>query len=529
MRRRRSRLAGYALTGLLLASCLTVASSGRADDATDKLAAQVTIHRDEWGVPHVEGPTDVSVVFGFAYAQAEDYFWQVEDTYIASLGRYAEVNGEAGLDSDLLNRSFEIPQHAQADFPKIEPKLQAICQAYADGLNHYLASNPQVKPRLITHFEPWHVLAFERHVLLEFMFGKSHAPRGQVRKAIEDIQAATGSNAWAIGPSRTKSKKAMLFANPHQPWFGYGQFYEGHLKSGEGLNFSGSCFFGGPLPTIGHNEYLGWSHTVNDPDVADVWLETFDDPKNPLNYKHGDGYRPATEWKETIKVKTASGMEDKTLHVAQDAPRPDCRQERGRASDGRADFETGRGQPAAAGPADDQGQESGRVARGDGRVEPANVQHLLRRPRRQYLLCLQRRDSQARRQLRLDQAGRRLESQDRLARTARVRRIAADRSIRRRASCRTATPRRYLATDEGNPAIGDFPAYMVEDRFDDKRRAKVSRMLLRGMHDITFEDWQTAAFDTTLYWPLVELPALGARLERAGRRSIRRWPPSASR
>ena len=107
------------------------------------------------------------------------------------------------------------------------------------GLNHYLAKHPQVKPRLITKFEPWHVLAYERHVLLEFMFGKTHAPQTGVRKVAEEFEAATGSNAWAIGPSRTKSGKAMLFANPHQPWFGYGQFYEGHLKSGEGLNFAG--------------------------------------------------------------------------------------------------------------------------------------------------------------------------------------------------------------------------------------------------------------------------------------------------
>ena len=72
------------------------------------LANQVTIHRDHCGVPHIFGDNDQSVIFGFGYAQAEDYFWQVEDVYILALGRYAEVHGPRGLNSDLLNRAFEI-------------------------------------------------------------------------------------------------------------------------------------------------------------------------------------------------------------------------------------------------------------------------------------------------------------------------------------------------------------------------------------------------------------------------------------
>ncbi len=291
MRRHRSLNLGWIVAGVLLVTCWRVAPVAVAEEAVDakKMAAQVTIHRDEWGVPHIEGPTDASVAFGFAYAQAEDYFWQIEDTYAAALGRHAELIGPDGVNSDLLTRSFQIPEGAKADFPKIEPELQAIAAAYTAGLNHYLASHPEVKPRLITHFEPWNMLAYERNVLLSFLFGKSHAPRGQIDKVAEGFQAAIGSNTWAIAPSRTKSDNAMLFANPHQPWFGYGQFYEGHVKSGEGLNFSGACFFGGPLPTIGHNEHLGWSHTVNNPDVADVWLETFDDKEAALKYKSGHG------------------------------------------------------------------------------------------------------------------------------------------------------------------------------------------------------------------------------------------------
>ena len=127
------------------------------------LAKTVTIERDTFGVPHVYGPTDASCVFGFIYAQAEDYFWQVEDSYLRSLGRAAEVYGEKSLPDDLVNRALEITRLSQEEFESASPKTKEICQAVADGLNYYLAVNPQVKPRLITHFEPWHPLAFRRY------------------------------------------------------------------------------------------------------------------------------------------------------------------------------------------------------------------------------------------------------------------------------------------------------------------------------------------------------------------------------
>lgn len=229
-----------------------------AADPTDAERAQrATIHRDKWGVAHIDGPTDADVVFALAYAQAEDYFWQIEDSYSQALGRYAELLGESGLTSDLTNHAFEITARSQQDFPKLDPQLRAIGTAYAAGINYFLAKHPQLKPRLLTRWEPWHVLAYERHVMLERLYGKAHAPRPSPEPLAAEIEAATGSNAWAIGPSKTRDGTTMLFVNPHQPWFGSGQFWEVHVRSGEGWNFSGSTFFGGPFPTMGHNEHLG--------------------------------------------------------------------------------------------------------------------------------------------------------------------------------------------------------------------------------------------------------------------------------
>jgi penicillin amidase len=507
-RRRIGRLLRVVLVALVY--CAPAALVG--SDLGESLAPQVTIYRDEWSVPHIEGPTDASVSFGFAYAQAEDYFWQVEDTYIASLGRASEVYGAKGIDADLLNRSFEIARQAQADYPNLEPQLQAICEAYTAGLNYFLRKNPQVKPRLITRFEPWHVLAYERHVLLEFLFGKTHAPKGQVRKVAEEVRAAVGSNAWAIAPSRTRSKKAMLFANPHQPWFGYGQFYEGHLKSGEGLNFAGSAFFGGPLLTMGHNEVLGWAHTVNEPDVGDVWLETFDDPDNKLNYRYGDGYRLATAWQETIKVKTAEGLQEKTFVLKKTHHGPVI----GANADGKqlsvriARLSEGSRlrQSLKMTKARDFGE--WKAAMAELNLQMFNTCYADNQGNIFYVYngAVPKRDGSFDWTRPVDGSNPKTEWLG-LHAFADLPQILNPPSGFLQ-SC-NATP--FLTTDDGNPSIGDFPAYMVQDRFDDKRRSKVSRMLLREMRDISFDDWKQSAWDTTLYWPLMNLQPLALELK----------------
>src|SRR5260370_831487 len=118
---------------------------------------------------------------------------------------------------------------------------------------------------------------------------------------------------WAIMPSKSASGHAMLFINPHQPFFGPGQWYEGHVHSDQGWNMSGASFFGSPFPTIGHNDLLGWSHTVNKPDIADIYEETFDNSQDPLAYRYDGAHRHAIEWTETIKVKTGDTFADRAF------------------------------------------------------------------------------------------------------------------------------------------------------------------------------------------------------------------------
>jgi penicillin amidase len=512
MRRVRILLLGVIFLSGVVSADIRVAGAG---DLAAKLAEQVTIHRDEWGVPHIEGPTDASVAFGFAYAQAQDYFWQVEDTYIAAIGRYAEIYGEPALDKDLLNNSFEIASGAQRDFPKLDPQVKAICEGYAAGLNHYLAKHPEVKPRLITKFEPWQVIAYERAVLLEFLFGKTHASKGKLKDVTQEVRAATGSNTWAISPSRTKSGKAMLFANPHQPWFGYGQFYEGHLKSGEGLNMAGSAFFGGPLITIGHNDVLGWSHTVNEPDVGDVWIETFDDPKNPNNYRYGDSHRTATEWKATLKVKTPQGLEDREFTFRKTHHGPII----GKQDDGKylavniAKLTEGSRMRQALRMGKSRNLDDFRAAMAELNLQMFNTCYADNQGNIFYVYngTVPKRDRSFDWSKPVDGSDPRTDWQG-LHTFDELPQILNPKSGYVQ-NC-NATP--FLATDEGNPSIGDFPPYMVEERMTDKRRSEVSRMLLRKMHGITFDDWKEAAWDTTLYWPLVNLPRYARALAELG-------------
>jgi penicillin amidase len=292
-----------------------------------QLADSVTIYRDAYGVPHVHGATDAAAAFGFAYAQAEDNFWQIEDNFIRAIGRSAEVYGRDALLDDWINRGLETTRLSIEEYEKSSPEVRALLDGYAEGLNFYVAHNPEVEPRLLDRFEPWHVLAFIRYLYYQrgFLFG-TRIPRDAFMEqftistgtSLEETAALAlpaterGSNSWAVTPKKSASGNAMLLINPHLPFFGPSQVYEGHVMSDEGWNFSGYTRFGFPQPYVGFNEHLGWASTDNAADLQDVYMETFDDPDDPLAYRYGDEHRKAEEWTETIRIKTETGVEEQS-------------------------------------------------------------------------------------------------------------------------------------------------------------------------------------------------------------------------
>ena len=278
----------------------------------EQRAQTVTIHRDRYGIPHVFARTDPGAVFGFGYAQAEDNFLRIEDNFIRAVGRASEVYGDGSLEDDRLNRALELPRLAWEEYHRLDGRTRALVDAYADGVNYYLATHPAVRPRLLQRIEPWYPLAFIRYNYFENGFARAiGVTRSEFLTADADTRRGladnVGSNGWVIGPSRSASGNALLFINPHLPFFGPGQVYEGHVRSDEGWNFTGYTRFGFPFPYVGHNETVGWVSTDNAADVADAYRETFDDPRRPLAYRYGRGYRIAREWKDTIRVRSDGG------------------------------------------------------------------------------------------------------------------------------------------------------------------------------------------------------------------------------
>ncbi len=473
---------------------------------------QVKIHRDSWGVPHIDGPTDAAVAYGFAYAQAEDFFWQIEDTAIMGLGRSAEFNGENGLDNDLVNRAFEIPRRSKEDYEKSEPQFRKIGEAFAAGLNHYLEKHPNTPRRLTEKFEPWHFSAMERNSLLTHTYGRLHTGRGDLRKNLEEWRKHAGSNGWAIAPSRTASGNAMLFINPHQPYYGYGQFGEAHLRSGEGLNVSGCFLFGSPLIIIGRNEYLGWANTTNDPGMASAWVETFDDSQNPLNYKYDGAYRTATEWTEIVKIKKGNNIEErtytfrKTHHGPIIAKRDDTHYISGRVANL---FEGNRMRQLFA-MAKSKNLDDFKRAHKDSDFPLFNMTYADREGNIFYLYgaAVPTRDPSFDWNQPVDGSDPRTE-------WGPIHRMEDLPQVENPPSgfvqnCNS-TP--FTTTDVGSPSWQDYPPYMVEEKHDDKRRARVSRMILREQRGLTYEKLQELAFDTTMYWPLAELPNYRRRFE----------------
>jgi acyl-homoserine-lactone acylase len=276
-------------------------------------AANVTIVRDDWGISHVHGRTDADAVFGAIYAQAEDDFNRVESNYLTALGRTAEVEGADAIYADLRAKLYADPRKLEADYSASPPELRALMDAWADGLNYFLAVHPDVHPKLLTHFEPWMALSFtegsiggdiERISLdgLRAFYGQGRAVA--MRRREDPRQRDSGSNGIAIAPSMTENGHALLLINPHTSFYFRSEF---QMRSDQGLDAYGASTWGQFFIYQGFNDRIGWMHTSTGVDNVDFFTETIVRRNGALYYRYGTELLPVAVSHITVPYRTARG------------------------------------------------------------------------------------------------------------------------------------------------------------------------------------------------------------------------------
>jgi acyl-homoserine-lactone acylase len=313
----------------------------------EREAANVTIVRDDWGIAHVYGKTDADAVFGMEYAQAEDDFNRVETNYINAMGRLAETEGESRIYLDLRMKLFIDPAELKTQYAASPAWLKTLMDSFADGLNYYIFKHPEIKPRVIKHFEPWMALSFtegsiggdiERVNLqqLEAFYSKApviqacnctapHAEMAYVHDS--DPPEPTGSNGMAIAPSNTAGHHALLLINPHTSFFFRSEL---QMASDQGLDAYGAVTWGQFFIYQGFNEHAGWMHTSSGVDAVDQYLETVEKKGDGFFYKHGTEERSLTSKQITVPYKTDHGMAEKKFTVYFSHHGPIIREQNGR-------------------------------------------------------------------------------------------------------------------------------------------------------------------------------------------------------
>lgn len=312
----------------VISSLLVVVALGACNSSISKLAQQaenITIIRDDFGVPHVYGKTDADAVFGLMYAQAEDDFKRVERNYIWATGRLAEVEGERALYSDLRARLFMSTEEAIENYEKAPQWLKELCDAWANGLNYYLETHPEVTPALITKFEPWMPMYFSegsiggdieristRRIKAFYEDKASLALNefGHGFTAIDPYAEPKGSNGIAVAGEHTASGNAMLLINPHTSFYFRGEV---HAVSEEGLNAYGAVTWGQFFIYQGFNESTGWMHTSTYTDIMDEFTEEVEERDGKLMYKYGEEWREVETSEVTLKYLEDGELKEKTF------------------------------------------------------------------------------------------------------------------------------------------------------------------------------------------------------------------------
>lgn len=278
------------------------------------LASQVQIRRTQFGVPHITGQSLAAAAFGLAYCQAEDHLDNILRGILGVRSQLSETFGpgdqDANITADFFNRQFRVYERTLDNYHKLDPDYRAMVEAFAAGLNYYVERHRDAVPPWTPQVTGHDVAAYGTAGVMRFAFNRSHLLRDFLKSQNAASTTALpetddeeyGSNMWAFAPSRSQSGHAMLMGNPHQPWAPVSTYYEAHLIVPGRMNFYGSTFIGRPILTSGWNDVLGWSHTVNAPDLEEIY-ELDLDPARADHFLFDGGSVPLARQDVTIKIR----------------------------------------------------------------------------------------------------------------------------------------------------------------------------------------------------------------------------------
>jgi len=273
-------------------------------------AGRVAIIRDDWGIAHVHGKTDADAVFGMIYAQAEDDFPRIEANYLTALGRTAEADGESAIWADLRARLYVSDNELKADYARSPAPMRKLMDAWADGLNYFLATHPEVRPRVLTRFEPWMVMSFTEGSIggdiedIDLDQLKAFYSGQPIAAALPPRVERQGSNGIAIAPKLTADGGALLLINPHTSFYFRS---EAQVSSDEGLNAYGATTWGQFFIYQGFNSHAGWMHTSSGIDVIDEFAEKVERRGKGYCYWYGRICRPLGVRPITIRYRKSDG------------------------------------------------------------------------------------------------------------------------------------------------------------------------------------------------------------------------------
>jgi len=278
-----------------------------------KSPLEVKIYRDRFGVPHIYGQTDLSVFYGFGYAQAEDHLIPMLMNFMEAKGRIAEILGEEYIETDYKTRLYMVPEKVKENYGKISEDTRRISESFSKGINLYISEHQETLPEWVEPVKPEDIIGFTYLVMLRWC-------EASASQLLEPGPIFEASNQWVVAPNRTVNGKVILSMDPHVGWSRLSYFYEAHLRSAEGLNVAGGTFFGMPVIALGHNDHIAWSETMNISDAADIYAEKVN--KDRTKYLYEGEWLDIKRKEITIKVRKGDVLrkEKRTLYYTHHGP-----------------------------------------------------------------------------------------------------------------------------------------------------------------------------------------------------------------